>query len=106
MTLYDQIASILAPALDARAPYAKQMIAEIESLIRREAHGSETPAREQELRQMFAFGISVAKSYGDNAFHLEGEQLERQFQRALIRLKPSAASGGVPAPETKNGKSV
>ena len=39
------------------------------------------------LRQMFSDGVDVARSYGDNAFHLWGEQLERQFQRALARIR-------------------
>jgi hypothetical protein len=46
------------------------------------------PARytERDLAQMFSDGVDVARSYGDNAFHLYGEQLQRQFHRALTRL--------------------
>lgn len=39
------------------------------------------------LRQMFSDGIDVARTYGDNAFHLHGEQLERQFQTAFSRMQ-------------------
>jgi hypothetical protein len=55
-------------------------------------------------RQMFSDGVDVARSYGDNAFHLWGEQLERQFQIALKRcqrgewnVRPTVAQ---PSPET------
>ena len=40
----------------------------------------------ERLRAMFAAGIEVAKDYGDNAHHLEGAQLERQFQIRLTRM--------------------
>ena len=42
---------------------------------------------ERLARQMFSAGVDVARSYGDNAFHLWGEQLERQFQNAMARVK-------------------
>jgi hypothetical protein len=42
--------------------------------------------RELLLRRMFSEGIDVARSYGDNAFHLWGEQLARQFDLARKRV--------------------
>jgi hypothetical protein len=47
--------------------------------------------QERDLKQMFSDGVDVARSYGDNAFHLWGPQLERQFQRAFERLKNGEA---------------
>jgi hypothetical protein len=44
-----------------------------------------------ELRRLFTAGIRVAMSYCDNSHHLEGDQLERQFQRALIVTTPPDA---------------
>lgn len=45
------------------------------------------PPDERDLRQMFSDGIDVARSYGDNAFHLHTDQLERQFQVAHRRMR-------------------
>jgi DNA repair exonuclease SbcCD ATPase subunit len=44
---------------------------------------------EQAIRDVFVAGINVAKSLGDNLVHLEGDQVERQFQRTLASLLPT-----------------
>lgn len=51
---------------------------------------SDRPATARE-RAIFEAGIRVAKSYGDNAIHLHGDQLERQFQHVLSSLPPVRA---------------
>jgi hypothetical protein len=38
-------------------------------------------------RQMFSDGVDVARTYGDNAFHLWGKEIERHFQNAWKRVK-------------------
>jgi hypothetical protein len=75
----------------------------------------EPPQRERDLRQMFSDGIDVARSYGDNAFHLHTDQLERQFQVAYRRMRagemqnvqPSAAPPDDPEahPREDDGRS-
>lgn len=61
---------------------------------------SRLPPPERELRQMFVDGVTTARSYGARAYDLWGEQLERNFQNALARIRAGefTVQAGVPLP--------
>jgi hypothetical protein len=68
---------------------AKEWVSDIVQGLKRLA--ARPPARESydetDLAQMFSDGVDVARTYGDNACHLYGEQLRRQFEIAKARME-------------------
>lgn len=72
-------------------PYYSASYGDVCQAVDREiAHRAEverlTTDRDRRERQLFSGGVDVARNYGDNAFHLYGDQLERHFQRARTRI--------------------
>jgi hypothetical protein len=75
--------------------YPKASLVDTDALIELSDALKSGPSETQEersdvmrlARQMFSDGVDVARTYGDNAFHLWGKELERQFQNAWKRVE-------------------